>query len=290
MPVRGKSVRLASFLVLIGVLGLGCGDDGGSSGGSSGGGSTPLQWIPPGGSSGGGGGGSTPLLWNPPGSGGTGTLPGYDSTVTPLQTYTNPTVYILGNTHPLLLETDSFRKIPEDNLTTMLSDWRYNEYVRLTGNPPAANARLVDHTQLRQLARAHCYHYARFHPNNNPPLPAINAEGDPLAVWDAQGNLIDGRIWKVGLDVPRNGAAEILLSNISFATPQDVFAFVTANAAGGGPGVLAQIVLDPNWTHMSIGYWREPNTSGTYYWDIVFATDPQTQTTTTWPPWFPPIT
>jgi len=178
-----------------------------------------------------------------------------------VRTYTRPDIYILGLKHPLMVDLSTIKNsiivFNEDRVRALLNQFRHNTYfTALGGNPLPANTELLDHEALRQNVRAHCKHYAVWHPTVTP-FPAVNAENDNLV----------GRLTKSKLSV--NTAALILTAGLTFKSADDVASFWIATYGGtiANPGTL----LDPAWTNMVVGFWQQGGGSLDYYWSAVLA-------------------
>ena len=93
-----------------------------------------------------------------------------------VRTYTRPDIYILGNNHPLMTDITA-KNFPniifnETRAMDLINQYRYDTFVKILGKPLPYTlvGKLTDHTGLRQNARAHCKHYATWHPTL--PFPA----------------------------------------------------------------------------------------------------------------------
>lgn len=253
--------RAAAVLALAALFS--CGKDENESGATSGGGvgaDTPLLWNDV--SDGGDGvAGDTPLLWNDPNTA-TFVLGTLDPT--DIRTYTYPDIYILGNRHPLMTHVQA-RDFPvvinlEDRLTGLLVEWRISEYERALAPLRRTDPRfpraafLTEYPDLRRNARAHCKHYALYHPTlalpNGP-----NVEGD-----DAP-----GRLQKSFLTA--DAFAQLVASGAAYWSPDEVANLWTTGSAA--------LLLDPGWTHLGAGYWSSEGSTGTYYWTLLLAQNPR---------------
>lgn len=292
---------------LLGAIALaGCKKDSSSSGASSTGLGvpTPLLWLDTS-SSGAGSNADTPLLWNDPQTGPAAQPPNDPSDI---RTYTNPDIYIIGNKHPMMTQvlasTHPFIIGPENGLTKYIQDYRYQEFVKLTGNPPARGARVDEYVMLRQIARAHSKHFAVWHADI--PFAYTNPEGDRElqsgVFWgDGIGDYFSITILPDGSSVPHNipplgfgsegiipkcrlqvdYAGSLILAGTGYMDPFVVFTtWVTS---------FDPFILYAPWTHMGVGYWRMPGTTLVHYWTLVMATNPQSVGggTTTFPLPFP---
>lgn len=205
---------------------------------------------------------NTPNFWNNPNTGVPGAGPSDPQDVI---TYTYPVIYILGLKHPLMTVVTS-RNAPnvlfnEDRAMVLLNQFRYNLYLQALGLAQLpGNAKLADHTGLRQNARAHCKHYAVWHPVGA--LPATNAEGDNVV----------GRLTKSQLACAAQ--QELLASGIPYRGGDEVATYWIATFGGtiAAPGPL----LGVNWSHLSVGFWQLGGTSEQYYWSCILARDPNT--------------
>jgi hypothetical protein len=294
----GAALWFAGALLLGGTQMGGCKDSSGSGSSSTGlGANTPLNWLDTS-STGGGTVGDSPMLWNDPQTGPAATPPSDPSDI---RTYTNPDIYQIGNKHPLMTQVTSATHPyiigPENGLTKYIQDFRYNEWVKLTGNPPARGAKIDEFVMLRQIARAHCKDFAVWHPNL--PFTDANPHGDSLlqdGVYFGDGvgyyfsvtifpdgvssnahNLppiefaSDGRIPKCRLQVLNAG--QLVLSGTGYMDPFNVFAFWITN---NRQFILWTDSLNgQTWTHLGVGYWRAPGTALVHYWGLVMATNPQ---------------
>lgn len=195
----------------------------------------------------------TPLFWRDPNSGvGGAPIPADPQDI---RTYTRPDIYILGLKHPLMVDLTTVKApliiFQEDRARALLNQFRFNTYLAALGGPPLPfNTNLVDHQGLRQNARAHCKHYAVWHPNV--PLPAVNAEGDNVG----------GRLTKCKLEA--TALTELLLSGPAYRSADDVAAFWIATYGGSiaTPGTL----LDPKWTNLAVGFWQQGGGTQDFYW------------------------
>jgi hypothetical protein len=193
-----------------------------------------------------------------------------------IRTYTRPTIYILGNNHPLATDI-SAKNFPnivfnEDRAMALLNQYRYNTFVNILGLPlpPQLVGNLIDHTGLRQNALAHCKHYATWHPTLPFPVGittgATNPEGDDCA----------GRLMKCGL---QTGILYQLtaagLGPPAMRSPDDVAAYWIGIAGNPQTGPL----MDINVNHMSVGFWQLGGTAEVYYWCCIIAKDPNTAVT-----------
>jgi len=211
-------------------------------------------------------------------------------------------------THPYIVG-------PENGLTKYIQDYRYKYWVDQTCDPPARGARVVEYAQLRQIARAHCKHYAVWHPNDGFPLANELGDevlndgsyvGDGIGDWfsytvysTGPGNPVainphnpppaelysDGRIPKCRLRVL--AAGELLLAGTGYMDPFNVFVNFTTNHSNFI--LWTQNTNGETWTHMGVGYWRAPGTPLVHYWSLVMAINPQSDfsNTTTFPLPFP---
>ncbi|MFN3484630.1 MAG: CAP domain-containing protein [Planctomycetota bacterium] len=253
--------RAAAILSL--ALFLSCGKDENQSGTLSGGGvgaSTPLLWNDTSGT-GTGTTGDTPLQWNDPNT--AATVLGYLDP-TDIRTYTYPDIYILGNRHPLMTQIEA-RDFPviitqENRLTEILIEWRISEYERALAPLRRTDPRfpraafLTEYPDLRRNARAHSKHYAVHHPTI--PLPnGANFEGD-----DPTGRLAKSFITAEAI-------AQLVASGPNSWSPDQV--------ANDWTTAARAMLLDPNWTHLGVGYWSSEGSVGTYYWTLLLARNPR---------------
>jgi hypothetical protein len=253
------------FLILaaVGLLVLpACGTNGGGTGGAPG-----LIWNPT--SSSGAGGSTQPraVLWNDPNTGQTGGftpfIPSSD-----VITYSQPTVYIADNIHPLSTQTSAPAITQaEGGLAATLNAYRSRQ---LGGNiggggglgggggftQPPPNQFLQAHGALTMNARANCKHWALYHAG---PMAAGNPEGDNLA---GGGVAPAGRLAKTGITAP--GAVEIVVSGTGYPDYTTVGNYITAN--------FGNVVTDLQFTHFGTGYWT--GGSQLYYWSVIFARNP----------------
>jgi hypothetical protein len=262
----------------------------GGSGGGAGSSSTPLFWNTQGGTGATTGTGEGGNLWNDPNSGIGAAPPPNDPT--DIRTYTAPDIYILGNHHPLMTEVDSrnfpFVLLEEDTLTQLLTTWRYNEYVRIIGNPLPANARLVESSALRQNARAHAKHYAVWHPNI--PLPLVNAEGDSvyysapvpgpgielLPDFSSVIGPVSGRLPKSMITVDLVG--QLVLSGPQWNDANVVAAYLIKT--------YPDFLRGKDWNSIGVGYWNNGGSDQHYYWNVILAKNPRPIITN---PGIPPV-
>jgi hypothetical protein len=199
----------------------------------------------------------TPLFWVDPNSGLGGPAPLPDPQ--DVRTYTRPDIYILGLKHPLMVDLTTVKApnviFNEDRAFYLLNQFRHNTYLLAIGLPLPPNADLINHVGLRQNARAHCKHYAVWHPVG--PLPAVNAEGDGVT----------GRLTKSKLQA--TSLAQILASGVTYRTGDDVAAFWITTYGGSiaTPGLL----LDPIWTNLSVGFWQQGGGTENFYWTAIIA-------------------
>jgi hypothetical protein len=200
----------------------------------------------------------TPDFWHDPNSGIGGAPPPPD--LQDIRTYTKPDIYILGLKHPLMVDLtvvkDPFIVFQEDRVSALVNQFRVNTYTTALGGPPLPpNATLIDQPGLRENARAHCKHYAVWHPIG--PLPAVNAEGDDVV----------GRLTKCKLQA--TALNELRISGPAYKSADDVAAFVIATYGGtiAAPGTL----LDPQWTNMVVGFWQQGGGTEDFYWDVILA-------------------
>jgi hypothetical protein len=240
-----------------------CGTNGGGTGGAPG-----LLWTPT--SSSGAGGSTQPrsVLWVDPntGTGGGGFTPFVPSN--DVITYSQPTVYIADNIHPLSTQTSApVITQAEGGLAATINAYRSRQ---LGGNlgggggigggggvtQPPPNQFLQAHGALTMNARANCKHYALYHAG---PMAANNPEGDGLA---GGGVAPAGRLAKTGITAP--GAIEIVISGPGYPDYTTVGNFITAN--------YGNVVTDLQFTHFGTGYWT--GGSQQYYWSVIFARNP----------------
>jgi hypothetical protein len=153
-----------------------------------------------------------------------------------------------------------------------------------TGGAP-----IPGHQKGTQCARAHCKHYAYFHPGFPGRIPGgytggapggyfmaaqPNFEGDflldvvPGSAADtvgvpAPGNpdaAVYGRLGKIGVRANKQGWCEYAIAGASFPEPLDAYAEMLLF----DPDILAFV----NWTNMAVGHWRGGVMA--YYWNIIF--------------------
>ena len=138
------------------------------------------------------------------------------------RTYTTPTLYIVGNEHPLMTATTSSRiTTPENELSALINSYRQAVLGYSLGAGPGGpiggfNPITTGTNQtiylgmsfsLQKNSRAHCNHAAYFHPG---PHAAVNGEGDGLT---SGGVAPSGRLAKClitttsRLELPTSGAA-----------------------------------------------------------------------------------
>ncbi len=180
-----------------------------------------------------------------------------------IRTYTRPDIYILGLKHPLMVDFTTVKAplitFQEDRVFALLNQFRHNTYFTALGGPPLPpNTDLLDHPGLRQNARAHCKHYAVWHPIG--PLPAVNAEGDNLV----------GRLTKSKL--AGTGLTQIQISGPTYGSADNVAAYwITTYGqfppAPAPPGLLLNSTL----TNMSVGFWQQGGGTEDFYWTAIFA-------------------
>lgn len=210
------------------------------------------------------------VLWNDPNMGGDGGfspfIPSND-----LITYSFPTVYIAGNTHPL--STASSAQMitqAEGGLMQALNAYRSRTLSGGAGGGlgggglggggvvvPPQNAFLQGHEALTRNARANCKHFALYHAG---PFSAANAEGDSL---NAGGVGPAGRLAKTGITV--GGAVEILVSGPAY--PDYI------SASNYIQGQYGEALTNLQWTHIGCGYWR--GGSQEHYWSVILARNVQ---------------
>lgn len=179
-----------------------------------------------------------------------------------VRTYTRPDIYILGLKHPLQVDL-SIQKAPivtfqEDRAISLLNQFRYNIYFTALGGPPLPpNTNLLDLDPLRQMARAHCKHYAVWHPIG--PLPVVNAEGDD----------VNGRLTKCKLTA--TAIQEMLASGPTYKSSDDVAAFWIATY--GGTILKPGLLLQTNWINLTVGFWQEGGGTEDFYWSGILGQD-----------------
>lgn len=252
------------FLAAIGLVVLpACGNSGGGTGGAPG-----LIWNPT--SSSGAGGSVVPqqVLWNDPNTGQSGGFTPFVPSSDTI-TYSQPTVYIADNIHPLSTQTSAPAITQaEGGLAATLNAFRSRQ---LGGNggavgggfgggggftQPPPNQFLQAHGALTMNARANCKHWALYHAG---PMAANNPEGDGLA---GGGVAPAGRLAKTGITAP--GAVEIVVSGTAYPDYTTVGNYITAN--------FGAVVTDLQFTHFGTGYWT--GGSQLYYWSVIFARNP----------------
>lgn len=209
-----------------------------------------------------------PDFWNDPNSGIGGAPPVPDPQ--DVRTYTRPDIYILGLKHPLMTDVTAVKApniiFNEDRAFYLLNQFRYNAYLKAIGLPLPANATLIDHTGIRQFARAHCKHYAIWHPNVV--IPANNAEGDtPLT------RLTKCRYTAAGLTQIQN-------SGIAYKTGDDIanywISIYGPTIAADGSFTVVGLIMGTTWSNLSVGFWQQGGGTQNFYWTAVFSTNPNT--------------
>jgi len=222
--------------------------------------------------------------------------------------------YIFGWEHPLATDTSSAALTQrESELQGLINSFRgQSTPIIATGLPNASGggggvgggvggmggnigggAALPSTLKATQCARAHCKHYAYFHPGFPGNRPGGNTFGDidgpPGSYFDAAqpnwegdyllqvvpGSIADvdgspapgnplsrvyGRLGKIGVTANKNGWCEYSISGFTYKEAVDVYhAMLTWD-----PDILAFV----NWTHCSVGHWI--GGPDAYYWNIVF--------------------
>jgi hypothetical protein len=223
----------------------------------------------------------TPTFWRDPNLGTTNlyTPDPYD-----IVTYTRPTIYILGLNHPLMTDVTA-KQFPnivynETRAMDLMNQHRYKVFVDILGKPLpyTLSGTLVDHTGLRQNARANSRHYPTWHTNPFVPFPVempkqTNPEGDN----------VDARLAKCGLTTAY--CFEFAIAGLAYRSGDDVGAYWIATygkppPAAGQPVPPGQYLLDTGLTHLAVGFWQlgGPN-SQVYYWTAILAKDPNANVT-----------
>jgi len=207
----------------------------------------------------------TPNFWENPnlGIGGPPPLPDPQD----IRTYTLPDIYILGLKHPLMTDV-SFKTAPnvilnENRATAILTQYRFHAYHQTLG-VDVPQATLTEHVGLKQNARAHCKHYAVWHPTIQ--LPATNAEGD-----NAGGRLMKSKLTTTAL-------ADLLAAAPNLKTGDDVAALLITNFGGTldgfGAVITVGILTDQIYTHLGVGFWQLGGTIDNCYWEVLIAENP----------------
>jgi len=192
--------------------------------------------------------------------------------------------YILGRFHPLSTDTGSMAITSRENqLQGQINAYRQQKLGNvgggggINGGLAVGNVQgviLSGHFKGTKSARAHCKHYALFHPG----FPAgANVEGDALQTTAGQGNPFGtpapgnpdgdkGRLGKIGVVAlkPILAGNSIVISGTQYGDPGAVFTQLLTTQ----PAVMAAV----GWTNFAVGHWRGgPNG---YYWHIIFLVNP----------------
>jgi len=261
-----RNVVLAGRILVLGLLSLialpACG--GGSGAGSS---NSGLLWNSNAGT--GTGGSPTPggTLWVDPNTGlGGGTIgsliPSSDDI-----TYSTPTVYIAGNTHPLATSTSATTvRQAEDLLMQALNGYRSQQLNGGLGGlgglgggqigTVPKNSFLIGHDGLTRNARANSKHVSFYHPG---PLGLSNPEGDTV---NTGGVAPAGRLAKTKITVA--AVRELVVSGNGYSDYNAAAAYFIGN--------YGQVLTDTQWTHIGAGYWT--GGSNQYYWSVILAKSP----------------
>jgi hypothetical protein len=202
-------------------------------------------------------------------------------------------VYIMNLAHPLQTDTSSGALTErESELLGLLNGFRQqNNPITLPGFPggpiptpvpgPVQTAVLPGHLEGTQSCRAHCKHYAYFHPGpmpgespNGPPAPGVNAEGDWLLKTN-QGTpaytegtpplgpiALKGRLGKIAVSAEPTWG-EFSYSGVQWIEAIDVYNQMIQDDPA---------TINGNWTNMADGHWRG-GTQG-FYWNIIFISNP----------------
>jgi len=209
-------------------------------------------------------------------------------------TYTRPTIWILGLNHPLMtdIQAKQFPNIVfnEQRAMDLINQQRETVFVFILGKPLPYTlvAKLTDHTGVRQNCRAHCKHYAVWHPNDPfpgnggafPPGPTpANAEGDS---WFNPDPPVNSRFERVGLAV--TSGWELPLAGKQWRSGDDVAAYWIQNFCRKpllrtDPVDPGQWLLDVSMTHMSVGFWQLGGSGLVYYWTLIVCKDPNVAVT-----------
>jgi hypothetical protein len=209
------------------------------------------------------------VLWVDPNSGSPGGFTPYIPS-NDMITYSSPTVYIAGNTHPLSTASSAQNITQaEGGLMQALNAYRSKQ---LNGNGggiggggglggggfvvPPQNAFLQASEGLTRNARANCKHFALYHAGA---FGAANPEGDSV---NAGGVAPAGRLAKTGITA--GGVTEIRLAGPQYADYNTVANYMTSNYGAA----LTNLQVNK----FGVGYW----TGGTqkYYWCVILAVNP----------------
>jgi hypothetical protein len=181
-------------------------------------------------------------------------------------TYSMPTVYIAGNTHPLMTSTSATTiKQAEDLLMQALNGYRSQKLNGggigglggLGGNIGTIpqNTFLIGNDALTRNARANAKHISYYHPG---PLGLTNPEGDQV---NSGGVAPAGRLAKT--KITTTGVQELVVSGQGYSDYNAAAAYFIGNF---GP-----VIADTKWTHIGAGYWT--GGSEQYYWSVILATN-----------------
>lgn len=274
--MSGTLWRLALLVVLVpGLLTAEkCDDDdsGSPSGGGGGGVVTPINWNSTTtlGGLGTAGGYDTPLLWNDPNQANAigAFIPSND-----VVTYSSPTVYISGNFDPIRTQTNELRVTnKEDELENLINNYRLNQggggfnnnfgggfgFGGFGGGIGGAvgGVALNRDVVLREIARAHCKHFAIFHNGIMFANSLPNPEGDDINA---------GGVPPAGLIAKGGGTATtaiaLILAGQNYDTGTAAMAYFQQNNANA--------LLDPSYYRYGVGYW-EGGPEG-FYWCVILA-------------------
>ena len=262
-----RNVVLAGRFLVLGLLSLGilpaCGGGTGSPNRNP-----NLLWNSTAGTGTGGTNASGGPLWVDPNSGlGGGTI----GDMTPSSddiTYSTPTVYIAGNSHPLSTSTTATTITQaEDLLMQALNAYRKNQ---LSGGGlgglgglggggiqvAPTNTFLIGNDGLTRNARANCKHFSFYHPG---PMGLTNPEGDAV---NSGGVAPAGRLAKT--KITTTGAQELVVSGSTYSDYAAAAAYFTSN--------FGQTIADTKWTSIGVGYWT--GGSEQFYWSVILAVAP----------------